>query len=154
ASASADDPPPANQGGPSGPPSDGDEAPSAPSGPGVTVIQVPPSAPGYPGYLPQPGWDPNGHLPSSSRASTDIPRSSDGFDLRPKSGGGVSFRGSASGTYVGGGGGGVSGGLLPESHSVRRGDTLWDISIRYFQDPYEWPRVWSYNPQIQNPHWI
>jgi LysM domain len=145
--AAADDPPPPNQGTPS---SEGD---GAPSGPGVTVVQVPSAGPGYPGYLPPAGWDPNGHLPSSSRGSTDISRSSDGFDLLPKSEGGGSFRGSSNGAYVSGGGG-VSGGVMPEAHNVRRGDTLWDISTRYYQNPYEWPRVWSYNPQIQNPHWI
>jgi hypothetical protein len=145
--AAADDPPPPNQGTPS---SEGD---GAPSGPGVTVVQVPSAGPGYPGYLPPAGWDPNGHLPSSSRGSTDISRSSDGFDLLPKSEGGGSFRGSSNGAYVSGGGG-VSGGVMPEAHNVRRGDTLWDISNRYYQNPYEWPRVWSYNPQIQNPHWI
>jgi hypothetical protein len=37
---------------------------------------------------------------------------------------------------------------------VRRGDTLWGICGYYFQNPYQWPRVWSYNPQIKNPHWI
>jgi hypothetical protein len=37
---------------------------------------------------------------------------------------------------------------------VRSGDTLWDISSFYFNDPWQWPKVWSYNPQITNPHWI
>ncbi|HEY8087720.1 MAG TPA: LysM peptidoglycan-binding domain-containing protein, partial [Polyangiaceae bacterium] len=23
-----------------------------------------------------------------------------------------------------------------------------------FENPYQWPRIWSYNPQIHNPHWI
>ncbi|MEZ4365773.1 MAG: LysM peptidoglycan-binding domain-containing protein [Kofleriaceae bacterium] len=39
-------------------------------------------------------------------------------------------------------------------HTVVRGDTLWDISWYYFNDPWQWPKVWSYNPQISNPHWI
>lgn len=39
-------------------------------------------------------------------------------------------------------------------HTVRSGDTLWDISGRYLQSPWYWPRVWSFNPQIENPHWI
>jgi hypothetical protein len=39
-------------------------------------------------------------------------------------------------------------------HTVRSGDTLWDISSRYFGDPWHWPEVWSYNPEITNPHWI
>lgn len=45
-------------------------------------------------------------------------------------------------------------GPLPELHVVRSGDTLWDISSYYFANPWEWPKVWSYNPQITNPHWI
>src|SRR5262249_54215149 len=43
---------------------------------------------------------------------------------------------------------------VPDTHTVRRGDTLWDLSSRYYKNPYNWPRVWAYNPQIQNPHWI
>jgi hypothetical protein len=45
-------------------------------------------------------------------------------------------------------------GPIPELHVVRTGDTLWDISSYYFANPWEWPKVWSYNPQITNPHWI
>ncbi len=45
-------------------------------------------------------------------------------------------------------------GPIPELHVVRGGDTLWDISSYYFANPWEWPKVWSYNPQITNPHWI
>ena len=65
--------------------------------------------------------------------------------------------------YVGGdsGGGGegqepaeVHAGPVPELHVVRKGDTLWDICWYYFNDPWQWPKVWSYNPQITNPHWI
>ena len=37
---------------------------------------------------------------------------------------------------------------------VREGDTLWDISDRFYQDPYLWPVVWGYNAHIANPHWI
>ena len=48
----------------------------------------------------------------------------------------------------------VQGGPLPELHVVRRGDTLWDICFFYFNDPWQWPKIWSYNPQITNPHWI
>ncbi|MCA9535980.1 MAG: LysM peptidoglycan-binding domain-containing protein [Myxococcales bacterium] len=46
------------------------------------------------------------------------------------------------------------GGNVPDVHVVRTGDTLWDISGRYFGNPWEWPRIWSYNPEITNPHWI
>jgi hypothetical protein len=45
-------------------------------------------------------------------------------------------------------------GPVPELHVVRRGDTLWDICFSYFNDPWQWPKIWSYNPQITNPHWI
>jgi hypothetical protein len=45
-------------------------------------------------------------------------------------------------------------GEVPGSHLVRRGDTLWGICDEYFRNPYQWPRVWSYNPQIKNPNWI
>jgi len=48
----------------------------------------------------------------------------------------------------------VHAGPVPELHVVRRGDTLWDICFYYFNDPWQWPKVWSYNPQITNPHWI
>lgn len=44
--------------------------------------------------------------------------------------------------------------VVPPSHQVRSGDTLWDISRRYYGSPYDWPKLWSYNPQITNPHWI
>jgi hypothetical protein len=49
---------------------------------------------------------------------------------------------------------GTSGGLVPEFHTVERGDTLWDITGYYFGNPWAWPRVWGLNPQITNPHWI
>ncbi len=42
----------------------------------------------------------------------------------------------------------------PELYTVREGDTLWDITERFYGDPYRWPQVWSYNPDITNPHWI
>jgi len=39
-------------------------------------------------------------------------------------------------------------------HVVDEGDTLWDISEHYFGDPWHWPELWSFNPEITNPHWI
>ncbi len=41
-----------------------------------------------------------------------------------------------------------------EVHAVQDGDTLWDLSQRYLGNPWYWPKVWSYNPEIANPHWI
>jgi hypothetical protein len=43
---------------------------------------------------------------------------------------------------------------VPDIHLVRHGDTLWDLCNHYYQNPWAWPKVWSYNPQITNPHWI
>lgn len=43
---------------------------------------------------------------------------------------------------------------VPDVYVVTSGDTLWDIASQFFGDPYEWPRIWSYNPAITNPHWI
>jgi LysM domain len=48
----------------------------------------------------------------------------------------------------------VAPGTVPAVHTVRTGDTLWDLCFSYFNNPWEWPRVWSYNPEITNPHWI
>ena len=45
-------------------------------------------------------------------------------------------------------------GPTPQLHVVRSGDTLWDICFYYFNDPWQWPKIWSYNEQITNPHWI
>jgi hypothetical protein len=45
-------------------------------------------------------------------------------------------------------------GPVPELHVVRSGDTLWDLCWFYFNDPWQWPKIWSYNAQITNPHWI
>jgi hypothetical protein len=39
-------------------------------------------------------------------------------------------------------------------HTVVPGDTLWDLCQKYLNNPWYWPRVWSYNPEITNPHWI
>jgi hypothetical protein len=41
-----------------------------------------------------------------------------------------------------------------EVHTVVTGDTLWDLSQQYLGSPWYWPKVWSYNPEIANPHWI
>lgn len=40
------------------------------------------------------------------------------------------------------------------THQVVDGDTLWALSSEYLSDPFMWPALWSYNPQITNPHWI
>jgi len=42
----------------------------------------------------------------------------------------------------------------PTRYVVIKGDTLWDISAKFLQDPWQWPNVWHHNGQIKNPHLI
>ncbi len=127
---------------------------------GTTTINVDPGASTStesttvytpPGALP-PGTDVNSHLPSSSKARLDI-NEGDSFDLAPRRGGSVSLRGGKNAPALVGGG--VSGATrIPGIHRVRKGDTLWDLCNHYYRNPWMWPKVWSFNPQLQNPHWI
>jgi hypothetical protein len=43
----------------------------------------------------------------------------------------------------------------PDSYTIKRGDTLWDISKLFLLSPWRWPELWGMNlDQIRNPHLI
>lgn len=140
------------QAGPSPAPANPGEATVTPSGgngsPGTsstTVVLQPPTY-GAP--------DGNAGLPSSAQPFMGS-SGRDGFDLDKSSSGGASV------VYGGKGAAAVMGDgsaprpmQVPAIHVVRKGDTLWDLCDTYYQNPWGWPKVWSYNPQVVNPHWI
>jgi LysM repeat protein len=43
----------------------------------------------------------------------------------------------------------------PDRYTVKRGDTLWDLSSMYLTSPWRWPELWGMNKeQVKNPHLI
>lgn len=42
----------------------------------------------------------------------------------------------------------------PRYYTIVKGDTLWDITHKFLDDPFRWPKVWRLNPYIKNPHLI
>ena len=59
-------------------------------------------------------------------------------------------------TYVIQGGDNLGMGTVgtPDVYTVQPGDTLWEIASRFLGDAAYWPRLWSINEHITNPHWI
>ena len=42
----------------------------------------------------------------------------------------------------------------PDTYVVERGDTLWDISALFLNEPWRWPELWSVNPDVRDPNLI
>jgi len=99
-----------------------------------------------------------GNVENESAAHAGAGGGMDTFDLVPKGGAGLTARGSSNGPiYLRDGVTSPDAAGQPQgplTHQVQKGDTLWKICDTYLNNPYQWPRVWSYNPQILNPHWI
>ncbi|HEY6882091.1 MAG TPA: LysM peptidoglycan-binding domain-containing protein, partial [Polyangiales bacterium] len=43
---------------------------------------------------------------------------------------------------------------IPERHQVQRDETLSMLAERFLGNGDAWPKLWSYNPEVTNPHWI
>ena len=41
-----------------------------------------------------------------------------------------------------------------QSYSVQSGDNLWSLSQTFFGDGFYWPKIWSFNSEITNPHFL
>ena len=42
----------------------------------------------------------------------------------------------------------------PQTYTVRQGDTLWDISGQFLDEPWRWQEIWQGNPEVKNPNLI
>jgi hypothetical protein len=133
-------------------PTDGSAAPaessgvSAGSNASTSAVYTPPFG------VPWAGRDPNAGLPSSSRPSNNAGSSSDSFDLGQSDTGERVVRGNKGSVAITGRRAAAM--VVPDVYLVKRGDTLWDICDHYYDNPWQWPRLWSYNPDIRNPNWI
>ena len=136
-----------------------DEAPAEPPTSAPAASEAPATAPGTaaapygPNFVPAPGTKLEGHLPSSSQSKSDI-YAPDTFDLGRSSQSVPTVHGNAENLGVLNVDTAAGAGEVKSLHVVRKGDTLWGICGEQLGDPRVWPRVWAFNPQLQNPHWI
>lgn len=45
-------------------------------------------------------------------------------------------------------------GEAPHHYVIQQGDTLFDICDQLLDEPNYWPKLWSLNPEIKNPHFV
>ena len=126
--------------------------PAAPAGP-AGAAPAPSGAVYGPNFVPAPGTNLEGYLPSSSQAKGDI-YTPDGFDLRRPNNAVPTVRGNPDNLGVLNVDTAAGAGETKSFHIVRKGDTMWGICGEQLGDPRLWPRIWAQNPQLQNPHWI
>ncbi|HSN89931.1 MAG TPA: LysM domain-containing protein [Anaeromyxobacteraceae bacterium] len=82
---------------------------------------------------------PAGEAEGEAAPGEEVVEFGDNIELTPQEGGAAAEGGAAT---------------PPDTYTVRPGDTLWDLSGRFLNNPWYWPKVWSYNPEITNPNWI